>query len=170
MVKVVLWSAVAALFFSLVQAAVLSNIDILSAVPDLILLFVIYFSLENGSMAGCTAGFFAGIIMDFISAAPLGMNAMSKTITGFAAGKFRSSFNLQRLFIPIIAGFAATLLKALVALILSFFFGDKIMRYRIASPVLWFEAIANAVCAPLVFMLLNAFKPLFTLKERGQAE
>lgn len=170
MVKVILWSVVAALFFSLVQATVLSNITILSAIPDLVLLFVIYISLENGSVAGCTAGFFAGIIMDFISAAPLGMSSMAKTITGFVTGKFSSAFNLQRLLIPIVAAFIATFLKALLIFVMAFFFGDKIMRYRIASPVLWIEAIANAVCAPLMFMLLNAFKPLFTLKERGQAK
>ena len=166
--KVILSSAIAALFFALVQSVILSNITVLPAIPDLVLILVVYISLMNGSTAGCTAGFISGLIMDFASAAPLGLNAMTKTIAGFAAGKFYSSFNMQRFFIPIFAGFAATLLKALVALILSFFYASKVLRYGIASPVLWFEAAANAVCSPFLFMLLNAFKTLFTIEEREQ--
>ena len=165
MVKVVISSAVAALFFSLVQSVILSNIAALPAIPDLVLIVVIFISLKNGSVAGCTAGFISGIIMDFASAAPLGLNAMTKTITGFVAGKFHSSFNLQRFFIPIIAALAATFLKALLVLILTFFFGDAVLRYRLASSALWFEAAANAVCAPILFLLLEAFKPLFIIEK-----
>ena len=168
MKKVVFSSAVAALFFALVQSVILSNIAMLPAIPDLVLLLVIYVSLKNGSSIGCMAGFLSGLIMDFASAAPLGLNAMTKTIAGFAVGKFHSSFNMQRFFIPIIAGLAATLLKALIALILSFFFANKVLHYGIASPVLWFEAAANAVCSPFLFMLLNAFKTLFIIEEREQ--
>ena len=165
MKKVLLCSALAAVFLALLQTVVLSNITVLPAIPDLVLLLVIYVSLKNGSALGCTTGFIAGLIMDFVSAAPLGMNAMTKTITGFAAGKFHSSFDLQRLFIPVAAALAATLLKALLILAMTLFFGDKIIRYRIVSPVLWFEAAANAVCALFLFKLLDAFKPLFVVKE-----
>ena len=166
--KVILSSAVAALFFALVQSVILSNIAILPAIPDLVLLLVVCVSLMNGSIAGCTVGFISGLIMDFASAAPLGLNAMIKTIAGFAAGKFQTSFNMQRFFIPIIAGLAATVLKAIIALILSLFFGGRVLRYGVSSPVLWFEAAANAVCAPFLFMLVNAFKQLFIIEEREQ--
>ena len=166
--KVILSSAIAALFFALVQSVILSNITVLPAIPDLVLILVVYISLMNGSTAGCTAGFISGLIMDFASAAPLGLNAMTKTIAGFAAGKFHTSFNMQRFFIPIIAGLAATLLKVIVALILSLFFAGRVLHYGVASPVLWFEAAANAVCSPILFLLLNAFKTLFIIEERDQ--
>lgn len=165
MKKVIFWSVLASLFFALVQVVVLSNIIALPAMPDLVLLLVLYVSLKNGSVAGCTAGFISGIIMDFVSAAPLGLNAMTKAITGFVAGKFYSSFNMQRLFVPIVAAFAATFLKALLVLVMTFFFGEKIMRYRLLSPVLWFEAVVNVVFALFLFKLLDAFKPLFVIEE-----
>lgn len=169
MKKVIFWSAIAALFLALLEAAVLSNITILPALPDLVLLLVVYVALKNGSAAGCTCGFLAGMILDFVSAAPLGLNAMTKTITGFLLGKFHASFNLQRPFIPFLAAAVATVLKAVLVWILSFFFGEEILRYRVLSAVLWFETAANAVCAPLLFKLLDAFSPLFIRKNRDTA-
>ncbi len=164
MVKVIFCSILAALFFALIQASVLSNLTILPAIPDLVLLLVLYVSLKNGGACGCTSGFLSGIIMDFASASPLGLNAITKTIAGFVTGKFNPAFMQQKFFVPVAVAIGSTLLKAILMIVLAFFFGDKIIRYGIVSSMLWFEVAANAICAPFMFMLLNAFKPLFIMK------
>ncbi len=166
MKKVILWSSLVTIFFVLLQAAVLSNIVILPAMPDLVLLTVLYVSLKNGSAAGCTSGFISGLIMDFLSAAPVGMNAMTKTITGYIAGKFHDSFNLKKNFVPFFVAAVATILKALLVWIMSFFFGPEIISYKITAAPLWFETAINAICSPVIFWILGAFEPLFILHSR----
>lgn len=167
MIKTFFWTSITALFFALCNASILSNWMFLPALPDLVLLVAIYVSFMNSSLVGATTGFFTGLILDFISAAPIGLNAMTKTITCFITGKFHGSFNLDHVFIPALMGCIATLLKAFFVLILSVFFGLQIQLYNIFSAVFMFEVLINSVCAPIIFALLGLFKDVFIIKNRG---
>jgi rod shape-determining protein MreD len=162
MARTVLWTSIIVLFLSLFESAVLANLTFLPVLPDLVLLVVVYVSFINSSTAGSTTGFISGLLLDFLSAAPVGLNAFTKTVTGFIAGRFSGSFNLDRLLIPALMGFAATMLKALLTVLLSFFFGPEILKYRLLGSALWLETAANTLCAPVVFSLMSFFPTLFT--------
>jgi len=159
--RTIVWTGVTALFFSLFEAAILSNLAFLPAVPDLVLLLVVYVSFKNNSMTGATSGFITGLFLDFLSASPVGLNAFTKSLTGFIAGKFSGSFNLDKILIPALMGLAATLFKALVTFVLSLFFGSQILVYGIFDATLWLEVLVNMVCAPMVFALLGLFPNFF---------
>ena len=62
--KVVLWTIAAAFLLGIFETAILSHIRFLPALPDLILILVVYIALHNGTVAGVTAGFFSGLIFD----------------------------------------------------------------------------------------------------------
>ena len=98
--KVFLWSVITAVFLSLIEITVFSNFPLLPAIPDLVLILVVYVSFMNGSVAGSSSGFLSGLLLDFISVAPIGLNACVQTISGFVFGKFTGSFNLDRVVIP----------------------------------------------------------------------
>ena len=68
---------------ALLETALLSNIIFLPAVPDLLLLIVLYLSVYNGSLTGETAGFVSGLMLDFLTAAPLGLNCLLRTWWAF---------------------------------------------------------------------------------------
>lgn len=159
--RIVFWTSITVLFMSLFEAAVLSNMTILPVIPDLVLLVVLYISFMNSSLIGTTTGFISGLLVDFLSASPIGLNAFTKTLTGFFAGKFSGSFNQNKILIPALMGFSATVFKAVITWFLSFFFGSNILIYRISGSSFWFEVIANTVCAPLIFALLGLFSVLF---------
>ena len=76
-------SALILLCFSLLETAILSNISVLPAVPDLVLLCVLYFSLINGRMYGESTGFISGLFLDFLSGAPFGFNCVLRTLIGY---------------------------------------------------------------------------------------
>ena len=65
--KVILWTVAAAFLLGVFGTAILSHIQLLPALPDLILILVVYIALYNGTAAGITAGFFSGLIFDFLS-------------------------------------------------------------------------------------------------------
>ena len=60
--KVILWTVAAAFLLGVFGTAILSHIQLLPALPDLILILVVYIALYNGTAAGITAGFFSGFI------------------------------------------------------------------------------------------------------------
>jgi rod shape-determining protein MreD len=164
--RTIVWTSITVLFFALFQAAILSNLTFLPIVPDLVLLTITFVSFMNSSLTGVSCGFISGLFLDFLSSAPIGLNAFTKTLTGFIAGKFSGSFNMNRIGIPALMGFAATVLKAFSVFILSLFFGSGIHTYSLTGTSLWLEIAANMICAPIVFAILGAFPSLFSGKSR----
>lgn len=165
MKRIVLWTVAAAFLLGVFETAILSHIQLLPALPDLILILVVYIALYNGTVAGITAGFFSGLIFDFLSLAPFGLHSFILTLLGFLYGHLYRKYNIRRFLFPFLLGLAATLLKAALVFVLRFLFGQGIQVYDILSLPFWFEAAVNALCAPLLFALLGLFPTAFEIRE-----
>ena len=113
MIKSISISAVILLCCALIESAILSNIAFLRAVPDLSLICVLYFSLHNGRVSGECTGFISGLFIDFLSAAPFGLNCLFRTVLGYLGGVFTKTFNTDGIIIPAVLGFCATIIKCL---------------------------------------------------------
>ena len=163
--KVILWAVAAAFLFGIFETAVLSHIRFLPVLPDLILILVVYIALHNGTVAGITAGFCSGLIFDFLSLAPIGLHSFVFTALGFLYGILYGKYNVRRFFFPLILGLSATFLKAGILLILHILFGQSIQVYDLLATSFWIEAAENALCAPLLFMLLGLFPDAFEIRE-----
>ena len=82
---------------ALLETALLSNVVFLPVVPDLLLLVVLYISVQNGSLTGEATGFVSGLLLDFLTAAPLGLNCLLRTLLGFFAGLFHDVLNISKI-------------------------------------------------------------------------
>jgi rod shape-determining protein MreD len=72
MVKKIVWGSVFILAAALLQSTVFLRLVIyVRAVPDLALCVLVYSAYVNGIMTGQLTGFFSGLLLDFLSAAPL---------------------------------------------------------------------------------------------------
>ncbi|MGL4982425.1 MAG: rod shape-determining protein MreD [Treponemataceae bacterium] len=163
MIRTIFFAVFFAVFFVIIQTAILSNMYFLPAVPDLLLIVVLYISFRNGSIVGQTTGFITGFILDFFSAAPFGLNALLRTIIGFLAGFFKLSFNIDKYIFPCVTVFFATFVKAFLIWLISIFFGQKIVVYNVLNNIFWGELILNTIFAPIVFYFLSLFASLITL-------
>ena len=163
--KVILWTVAAAFLLGVFETAILSHIRFLPALPDLILILVVYIALHNGTVAGITAGFFSGLIFDFLSLAPMGLHSFVFTALGFLYGIVYRKYNVRRFFFPLILGLSATFLKAGILLVLHVLFGQGIQVYNLLAVSFWIEVVENALCAPLLFMLLGVFPNAFEIRE-----
>ena len=166
MIKNIIWASVFSLIASLLQSTIFSHIAFFKAVPDLALIIIVYCAYINGSMPGQITGFFSGIFTDLISAAPLGLNSLIRTIIGALAGIFKGAFFLDFFLLPMILCASATLLKAVIMFFLHLIFPASIPSYPLAAPVLWVELGLNTFIAPFLFALLKKFKGLLAEKDR----
>lgn len=74
----------------LLQYLVLSRFSLWGVTPDAVLLFVVINGLRGGRTVGALSGFAAGLLMDvLVNPVMLGLNAMLKTLLGFAVGFFQ---------------------------------------------------------------------------------
>ncbi len=143
---------------ALIETSILSNMYFLPAMPDLMLLVLLFISIKNGSLTGEITGFSSGLVIDFFSVSPFGLNSLVRTIIGYILGLLHISIEVSGFFIPLLLGFVATLIKAVILLIISFFYTEQIVLYSIFSATLWSECLLNALFAPIVFKFLSFFK------------
>jgi rod shape-determining protein MreD len=165
LIKKIVWTVVFAVIAALLQSTLLRRLALWHAVPDLALGIVVYTAYVNGVMTGQLSGFFSGILIDFLSAAPLGLNALIRTLTGALAGLMKGTFFLDAFFLPLILCAAATVVKALMYSLLHLLLADAVPVYNVLYPVFWVELAMNALTGPLLFGLLRRFNPLLGRNE-----
>jgi rod shape-determining protein MreD len=163
MVKRIILGIFIILVAALLQSTILSRLALsIYAVPDLALVILVYIAYANGAMAGQITGFFSGFFLDFLSAAPLGLHAFTRTLAGALAGFLKDTFYLDYFFIPMALSAGATVFKALLYFLLHLLFRDAVPMYDIFALTLWVELGMNTLLAPLIFALLRLLKPLGT--------
>ena len=164
MIKVFASVALILLCSALTEAAILSNITVLPCVPDISLICVLYISMHNGRLLGETTGFLSGLFLDFLSAAPFGLNCLYRTVIGFIGGMFNKTINTEGIIVPALLGFLATLLKALMIAVISMLYPNTVLSYNIFSWMFLIELGINTVLTPIIFKLLSLFKNFILLK------
>ncbi|MDR2394331.1 MAG: rod shape-determining protein MreD [Treponema sp.] len=167
MLKHVVWATVFALAAAMLQSTLLARLAVYRAVPDLVLGIIVYMAYMHGTMTGQLTGFFSGLILDFLSAAPLGLNALIRTLIGASAGLLKGSFFLDSLFLPMALCTGATLLKALLLAGLHLLFTQGVPSYPLKEPTLWVELVGNSISAPLLFAFLKLFKNLLVDRRKS---
>jgi len=149
---------------TLIESAVLSNITILPAIPDIVLICVLYFSIENGKLMGESTGFISGFFLDFLSACPFGLNCILRTIIGYIGGLFNKTINTDGFFIPALLGLCATIIKALLLWLISILYPSSVLSYNPFTFSFLFELVINTILTPLIFKFLGLFHNSILLK------
>jgi len=160
MIKNIIWTIIFCTVAGVLQSTLISRIALFNVVPDLALCILVYSAYVNGTMTGQVSGFLSGLLLDFLSAAPLGLNCFVRTLIGAVTGIFKGSFFLDIIFMPVILCALSTLLKAGLLFLLNLIMGTVVPSYSFFSVVLWIELGMNCISAPLLFFLLKRFKYL----------
>jgi rod shape-determining protein MreD len=151
------------LFVSLlliVQTTWLDAIAIYSVLPDLALLAVLYISFKAQGLQGQFTGFFSGLLQDGVSAAPLGLSAFINTLMATLFNSLSGRFYIDRFLMPMFFGLSATIMKALMLMVLSWIFKGKILAYDFTQALIWIETAYNSLVAPVLFFLMGFFDRL----------
>jgi len=139
---------------AVLQSTLLAGVALYGAVPDLALGILVYLAYAKGLMAGQVSGFLSGVLLDLISAAPIGLNALIRTLIGAAASMTKGRVLMGYILLPVLLCALATLLKAALLFPLSLIF-PEVSAYPLSAPLLWAELALNMASAPPLFLLLK---------------
>ena len=78
----------------IIQSTLIPLIDIKGVVPDLVLIFIVYWSCPKGRRQGVVWGFLGGILQDLALGTTAGIFALSKSLACYLAFSF--PWNCQR--------------------------------------------------------------------------
>ncbi|MCR5724547.1 MAG: rod shape-determining protein MreD [Treponema sp.] len=157
MIRSLIASTICLLVFALFETAILSNMLVLPAVPDFLLLIVVYMAVQNGRLFGASAGFISGLLLDFFVGCPFGLNCLLRTIIGYGAGLFHRTLNLNGILLPALQGAVATLLKILLLWLITIFFPVGTKTALLFSSSRLFELACNTVLTPVLFAFMSLF-------------
>ena len=124
--------------------------------PDIVLIGLVYISIQKGKITGSVGGFVIGLILDFFSFSFLGLMALSKTTAGFMAGFFNNENKIERYtksYVFVIIVFVCSLVNNVLYFALYFqgtllSFTDVLLRYVIPTAI--YTAFISIL--PLIFI------------------
>jgi rod shape-determining protein MreD len=150
--------------FFLLQVLLRDAMSFGSIGPDFPLLIVVYFAVFRGPVGGSIVGFVVGVLQDLFNPSYLGLNALTKSLVGYAMGRAGAQTERDNpLFLIAVFGVAA-LAHDLIYLL--FFTGFHMGKFAlsfvtIAIPSAVYTAVVGAVVHALVtFFLAEAVRSL----------
>lgn len=165
MAKSLFFSTFVLLCATIIESSILSNINFLYVVPDLVLMCSIYFGLLNGKIAGETTGFISGLFLDWITGLPMGFNCLYRTIIGYLCGLFSNTIIITGIVMPMLSVGLGTIAKALfIDLITLFYPNVEIYATGLISYEFLFEFVENIILAPFIFKFLGFFKKYLSIR------
>ena len=141
---------------ALAQTTLSPHLALLGVQPNLMLLAVLSWSLLRGGKEGMLWAFGGGMLLDILSAAPLGASSLSLLLVSFLSGLgkvtvFRTTFSL-----PLLVTFAGSLLHDSAFLTILYLMGWSVdwptSLWRLMLPA----AGLNMVLMPLIYVLLRS--------------
>jgi rod shape-determining protein MreD len=152
----------------LLQTTVFSHFEIYGVVPDLVLAVVILAGLSFDWRPTLFLALSGGLLLDFFSAGPFGIFALTFLIIAFCFSFLKSYlFTQANIFVFLIAVLIGTIFQGLMAVGLSNFF---FLVHISVAPIPWRENLFFALPIELAYNLVIATIVFWIFNWRGETK
>lgn len=133
--------------------------SLFGTLPDLVLIFVVFHSFLNGDRKGAVYGFLCGLLEDLYMGRFIGVNALSKAMTGFIIGRLQVRFFNENLLVGLLVVLIGTVLNSAFMLVLGWStFNVFNLDLSIISAAI-FQSLYNLLLAvPIYIFYYNSFQ------------
>jgi rod shape-determining protein MreD len=151
----------------LLQVMFVSQIEVASGSPDLVLVLVVAVALFRGPLIGAVVGFWGGFVLDLATFETLGLSSLLLTLAGYGSGRFGEVMSKSSPHPPLIAVALATVGVLLGSAFLHFVLGATVGASALFGRVLLPTLALNLLLAwPLHRLVRRIFPP--TPRERRE--
>jgi len=102
----------------LLESTFFSELTVAGVKPDLLLVLVIFNCLFRGPSQGGIFGFIIGLLEDLYLGSFIGLNALTKGLTAFLAGRLLKGAFRENLLVPVIALFLGSVFNGIMLFVL----------------------------------------------------
>lgn len=141
----------------LLQTTVIPLISLNGVVPDLIVILLVFYTINNNQIFGSVLGFIYGFFFDLITGSLLGSAMISKILAGFIAGYF-SSENKRNIYLKPVNFSLIVFFAALVDEVIYSFFSSMDFNTNIFT-LLFDHAFLPALFTAVLSIFLIFFYP-----------
>lgn len=150
------------------QSTFFNTYTINGAVPDMVLVFAIFYALLNGGNKGALYGVFCGLLEDLYMGRFIGMNAVSKAVTAYIVGKLQGRVFEENVAVGIIGVIFGSIINAILLFILAFLFFPVFHIDRTIISNIFFQACYNILITTPIYIWYYQSSKRGLLKETGE--
>ena len=141
---------------AILQVVLVSSLVVGGGAPDVLLLVVVSLGLLRGSVAGASAGFAGGVVVDLLTLDTLGVTSLVLTLAGFWAGRYGETTARGRRVPPLLAAAVITVLAGVFAFVLRYLLGEDVVARQALVTSLAPTLLLNMVLALPVYALVRS--------------
>ena len=139
----------------LFQSSAIGLFAQLEAFPDIVLIISVFTSYSYGRLFGESVGLVSGLVEDFISATPFGVNVLMRVVVGFVIGCFATRDHWETLLLPILLTIIALAGKFIILVAIAGIFSIGSILAEVFSAIFLYKSLMTILFAPFVFSLLS---------------
>lgn len=147
-----------------IQSSILPLLAWREISADLLLVAVVSVSFLQGSRAGVTFGFFAGLLQDLATGTFFGVDIFSKMVIGYGCGAFARHFFKEQYLLPVFSVIAASAANYFIILLFMILLGYRFDWMEQISGLLLPMTAFNAIFAIPVHMWTQKLSERFGAK------
>ncbi|HEY8448536.1 MAG TPA: rod shape-determining protein MreD [Thermomicrobiales bacterium] len=137
---------------AIVQATILPAANLLAIQPDATLVLLLVWSALRGVPEGLAWAFGLGLVLDVLAMDPLGANGLALLGVVLLGGVARRRFFQSTLIVPIVVAAVATLLHAVVLLLVRSGSGEPLPISSVIHLVV-LQALLNSIFVPPLYLV-----------------
>ena len=135
------------------QSTLFHSYSIKGTVPDLVLVFVVFYAMLHPSNKSAAYGFACGLLEDLFMGRVIGINAIAKAVTAFLLSKMQGNVFQENVLVGVMGVILGSIINAVILLILSLtsfvvFHFDPTIFMQVLYQILYNGILA----APIYFM------------------
>ncbi|MGH2558989.1 MAG: rod shape-determining protein MreD [Thermomicrobiales bacterium] len=134
------------------QATVMPALQLLGVLPNLVLVLLLVWCALRGTAEGLMWVFGAGLLLDALALDPFGTNGLSLLVVALLAGPARRRFFHSGLVFPIVLAMIATVIHAVVLLLIRGGTGDGLPVASVFRLVV-LQALLNSLLVPPIYLI-----------------
>jgi rod shape-determining protein MreD len=141
------------LFMSaLAQATIMPSLHVIEVLPDVTLVLLLVWSALRGTPEGLLWAFSLGLFIDILALDPLGANGLALLGVALLGGLSRRRFFHSTLIVPIVLAVAATMIHALVLLLIRSGEGAGLPIASVFR-LIFLQALLNSMFVPPLYVV-----------------
>lgn len=139
------------------QSTFFSFYSINGALPDLVLIFVLFYAFLHGDKKGAGYGFLCGLFEDLYMGRFIGTNALSKALTAYLIGHLQLRLFNDNILVAMVVIFLGTILNSIFMLTLSWITFGSYNLHSTYFVIVVFQTIYNLLLTvPLYIWYYNS--------------
>src|SRR5438067_4428413 len=153
-------AAVVLFVAAVAQVSIFSQLHVLGAVPDLLLVTLVAVALLRGSVVGAVGGFFAGLLVDTATLGTLGLTSLVLTLAGYWIGRYGETTGRDRAHAPFTSVAVVTFLYLFGLVIVHFVLGENARAGPVARGLFPEIGMNLLLTAPVYALVRRLLRPL----------